>query len=123
MSLDPDSGVRKQDGATVISSIAKNSVGRDLVWNWLRNSWKKISSYYDPQSSKTIGRIIKVVSSDFNTPLKLHELEEWYNKHEAELASAKRNALISIQNVKADVKWMDDHYGVIKEWLELRLKL
>ena len=54
MTIDPDSGIRKQDGSEVINSVATNSIGRDLAWNWLRNDWDRISAYYDPKSTKTV---------------------------------------------------------------------
>ena len=118
MSIDPHSGIRKQDGSTVIRSVATNSIGRDLVWNWLRNDWTQISSYYDPKSSKTISRVIQTITSNFNTQLKLKELQEFYDEKGAELGRAKRNTLISLQNVKANVKWMKDNYQKITSWLQ-----
>ena len=118
MSIDEGSGIRKQDGSTVIKSVATNVVGRDLVWNWMRNDWNRISAYYNPQSSKTISRVMKTLTNDFNTPLKLRELEEFYNVHESELGRAKQNTLSSIQNVKANVKWMSENYEKISNWLE-----
>ena len=122
MSIDSDAGIRKQDGSTVIRSVASNPIGRDLAWNWLRNDWKRISAYYNPKSSKTISRVIKSITSDFNTQLKQTELEEFYHDHEAELGRAKSNTLISIQNVKANVKWMTDNYQKISAWLESKSK-
>ena len=115
MSIDPNSGIRKQDGRIVINSVAGNEIGRDLAWNWLRNEWERVSAYH---SSKTI---IRSVTSDFNTPLKLKELTEFYNDHKSELGSADRNTRISIQNVKANVKWMEDNYHIITDWLKSKI--
>jgi aminopeptidase N len=42
MSIDPKSGIKKQDSYYVISGVAKNKVGRDMTWNWLRYNWKAI---------------------------------------------------------------------------------
>ena len=118
MSIDSDSGIRKQDGSTVIRSVATNSIGRDLVWNWLRNDWTRIAKYYDPKSSKTISRVITTITSNFNTDLKLMELQEFYDEKGTELGRAKRNTLISLQNVKANVQWMKDNYQKITIWLK-----
>ena len=122
MSIDSNSGIRKQDGSTVIKSVARNQIGRDITWDWLRSDWKRISNYYNPNTSKTIARVMRTLTSDFNTPLKLKELTEFYNEYKIELGSAKRNTLISIQNVKANVKWMNDNYQIISNWLEAKLK-
>ena len=122
MSIDSNSGIRKQDGSTVIKSVARNQIGRDITWDWLRSDWKRISNYYNPNTSKTIARVMRTLTSDFNTPLKLKELTEFYNEYKIELGSAKRNTLISIQNVKANVKWMNDNYQIISNWLQAKLK-
>ena len=123
MSIDSKSGIRKQDGTTVIASVAKNSIGRDLTWNWLRNDWERISSYYDPKSSKTISRVIKTLTNNFNTPLKLKELEKFYEDHESELGGATKSILSSIQNVKANVKWMKENYNKISNWLQTKIEM
>lgn len=47
MTLDSGSGIRKQDGTTVISRTAKNIIGRYVTWNWIRGSWKDIIGYFD----------------------------------------------------------------------------
>ena len=122
MSIDPNSGIRKQDGSTVIKSVATNSIGRDLAWNWLRNDWERISSYYNPKSTKTISRVIKTLTSDFNTSLKLKELEGFYRDHEKELGRAKSNLLSSIQNVKANVRWMKENFNKISDWLQTKIQ-
>ena len=122
MSIDKESGIRKQDGATVIRSVARNSVGRDLVWNWLRNDWDRVSAYYNPKTSRTISKVIKGLTADFNTPLKLKELEEFYNSHEAVLGRATSNIVSSIQTVKSNVKWMASNYQKISDWLRTKSK-
>ena len=38
----PDSGIRVQDGAQVFSTVAYNSVGRYLAWDFLRNNIKHV---------------------------------------------------------------------------------
>ncbi len=43
MSLTAGSGIRKQDGDFVIASVAYNTVGRDLAFDFVRNNWNKLS--------------------------------------------------------------------------------
>ena len=42
MSLTSGSGVRQQDGRTVISAIASNSYGRDLAFDFVRDKWQQV---------------------------------------------------------------------------------
>lgn len=37
-----DSGIRKQDAAQVFESVAKNPVGYQLAFTFLRNNWSKL---------------------------------------------------------------------------------
>ena len=41
-SLTEGSGIRKQDGRSVISRVAINNVGRDLAFDFIRNYWDKV---------------------------------------------------------------------------------
>ena len=42
MSLTPGSGVRRQDGTGVIGMVARNTVGRYLAFNFIRDKWKTV---------------------------------------------------------------------------------
>ena len=122
MTLDPGSPIRKQDGSSVISRIAKNPLGRYLTWNWLRNQWVDVSAYFDTAISSAVGRIIKSVTKDFNTPFELQELQAFYEEHQNELGTAKRTTLNSIEMVKANVQWMKKYYNDILDWLKLNVQ-
>lgn len=118
MTLDPNSGIRKQDGATVITGIANNNVGRYMTWNWLRNKWSEISRYFDTAISSAVGSTISACTKDFNTPFELQELEAFYQEHMTELGTAKRSTTNAIESVKANVQWMDNYYKEIHNWLQ-----
>ena len=98
-------------------NASTNAVGRYMTWNWLRNSWKEISTYFDTAISSNVGRIVKYVTKDFNTPFELKELEQFYEEHKTELGTAKRTTLNSIEKVRANVKWMQDYYQIVFDWL------
>ena len=112
-----NSGIRKQDGASVICVVAMNRIGRDMTWDWLRSNWKIISKYFDTAISAAIGHVIKVIAVDFNTELKLNELIAFYELNKAGLGTAKKDTEIAIQLARANVKWMDKNYKIIVDWL------
>jgi len=58
MTTNPNSGIRKQDGTNVISSIASGSVGRYVVWDWIRMKWSMVSTYFDTAISSSVGKMI-----------------------------------------------------------------
>ena len=60
MAMDEASGVRKQDGYRVVTGVSKNIVGRYLAWNWIRDKWAMISSYWDTAISSSVGRSVEI---------------------------------------------------------------
>ena len=87
MAVDPKSGIKKQDSNAVISGVAKNKVGRDLVWNWLRANWATIQRYFKAGIDSTLGDIISAIASDFNKEFELDELRKFYDEKLPQLGS------------------------------------
>ena len=58
----------------------------------------------------------KYVTRDFNT-FELKDLIEFYGEHKTELGTAKRSTLNQIEKVKSNVKWMEDYYQTVFDWL------
>ena len=117
-SLDPNGVIRKQDGTKVISSIGSNRIGRDLTWDWLRSNWDQISSYFDTAISSSVGKMVSSIASDFNTELKLKELEEFYETNKAHLRTARKDTKIAIQWVRVNIAWMENNFKTIVTWLD-----
>ena len=115
--MDPNGGIRKQDGGKVISRIGGNEIGRDMTWDWIRSNWKHLSSYFDTAISSSIGRVISAVTSDFHTDLQLQELEEFFHLNKAILRTAERHTKIAIQWVRVNNAWMKRNFDTIVVWL------
>ena len=117
LTIDPTSEIRKQDGASVVSYIARNPLGRFLTWDWIRNDWVKISNYFDTAISSSVGKMIKSVAANFNTPYELKELEDFFEEHQNELGTARGTTLNVLESVRANVHWMENYYDDIADWL------
>ena len=118
MSVDPTSGIRKQDSNSVISGVASNKVGRDLVWNWLRGNWPTISKYFKVGIDSSLGDIIASIAADFNKEFELNDLQNFYNQKLSELGTSKRSLENSIHKTLSNIEWMKLHYREIVDWLE-----
>jgi len=123
MALDENSGVRKQDGYRIIVGVSKNLIGRYIAWNWIRDNWERLSSYYDTAISSSVKRMIEAVANDFNTELELSELEMFIAEHDAELGTARASAKQMVESTKANINWMSKHYQTIVDWLGDRTQL
>ena len=42
MSMNASTGIRQQDARTVLASVASNTYGRDMTFDFARNNWDKI---------------------------------------------------------------------------------
>ncbi|XP_040569866.1 aminopeptidase N isoform X2 [Lepeophtheirus salmonis] len=114
--IDPKSGIRKQDGNGIISSIARKTIGRDLAFDFIRQNWDKIANYYS-RAAFSFSGIIQSIMADRNTEFELEELLQFKKSHEHEFSSATRTAEQAIEITKNNIAWMDSSYKTIQEWL------
>jgi len=117
MSLTPSSGVRKQDGSRVISTVASNTVGRYLAFDFIRDKWDTIVEYYS-SASFTMPGIMKSVMRNRNTEYEIKELKEFQRKNKDDLRTATRAVKQAIEAAEANLDWMDTNYEDIFTWLK-----
>ena len=98
LAIDPDSAIRKQDAMSAIISVSKNRIGRDVAWNWLRNDFERIASYFGDSITTAVGDIILSVASDFNTKLKIDELKNFVEQHSDVLSNSRAVSTISLKS-------------------------
>lgn len=115
MAFTEGSGIRKQDASQVFAAVARNDVGRYLAWNYLRDQWQKIADYTG--TFTTLGDMVNTVSYEFNTREEKHELELFKQQHEGQLGTATRAVDQAIERTENNIKWMDNNYDVIMQWL------
>lgn len=107
-----ESNVRSQDYFTVLTYIARNPVGRGLVWDWIRDNWQYLVDRFTLYS-RYLGRIIPSVVSDFNTEYQLEEVETFYNQY-----PGARGRNTSLEGVRRNINWMKTNKRVVVEWLK-----
>ena len=118
-----DSEIRKQDASSALRSVCRNRIGRDIAWDWLRSEYDRIRTYFGANAGTggPIEDMVTTIASDFNTELKLNELEDFYNQHIDDFGVENREIKKAIQTAKANINWMKMNYDVIVEWLENRI--
>jgi len=117
MSLTEGSGVRKQDGSSVIGSVARNTVGRYLAFDFIRDKWSVVKDYYG-KSAFSFSGIMKNAMKDRNTDFHLEELKSFEAAHKSELGSSERAVAQAIEKAEANVAWMEENYQPIWSWLK-----
>ncbi|XP_062585470.1 uncharacterized protein LOC134247152 isoform X2 [Saccostrea cucullata] len=107
--------VRKQDATTVITYISRNTIGKDLVWNFVRQNWDQLRKDYGG-GSFSFARLISGVTESFNTELELQQLRDFITGRD--LGSATRAGEQAIEKVQANVQWMKKNLPIIQKWLD-----
>jgi len=120
MSLTPESGVRKQDGSGVISSVARNTVGRYLAFDFIQDQWKAVKDYFT--GFNKVGRVIKSFAHSFGTAFEILELKAFATKHKSDLGNAERAVAQAIEKAEANLAWMDSYFEPIWSYLKTQNK-
>ncbi|XP_077505245.1 uncharacterized protein LOC144115007 [Amblyomma americanum] len=107
--------IRGQDIGTVYGTVVSNPKGHDLAWNFLKDNWKFIISKFG-KHSRTPGRLLRLVCSDFNTPEKMQEIKEFLKEH-PETDATKQSRRECLQDVDNNIKWISKFEPKVAESL------
>lgn len=108
--------IRGQDKMYIVQNVLSNSAGRALAWRYLRENWDTIFKLYGLESF-TLSNVASTIGETFNTRTELEELENFVSTH-PNLGTAARAFQVAIESVRSNVRWMDERYDVIKDWLQ-----
>ncbi|XP_053392901.1 glutamyl aminopeptidase-like [Mercenaria mercenaria] len=111
-----ESNVRSQDYFTVLTYIARNPVGRGLVWNWVRDNWQYLVNRFTLYS-RYFGRLIPSVVSDFNTQYQLEEVETFFKKY-PEAGAGANGRKQALESIRRNINWMKQNKHVVVKWLK-----
>ena len=99
-------------------TVAGGTLGRYVAWNWIRQNWQLLRTYFDSGLSTRFKIIISTVANDFNTDFDLKELEEFIEENEGNLGSVEATATQMVELTRGNVGWMARHYAEVVDWLE-----
>ncbi|XP_015184599.1 PREDICTED: aminopeptidase N isoform X1 [Polistes dominula] len=112
-----NSGIRKQDATRVFGSVARNVIGHPLAFNYLRNKWSRLLEYFGT-SLLLMNNIIKSATRGINTEYELNDLTDFINENKNELGSATRTVQQAVEQAQANIRWLDNNYVTIRDWLQ-----
>merc|ERR1712038_2120369 len=115
MSLTPGSGIQQQDGSGVISTIALNTVGRDLAFNFIRDKWDYVLEYYAGTAFGLSG-LVKKVLANRNTRFDVDQLIQFHEENKANLRTGQREVEQAIEKGENNLQWMNSNYDTIHKF-------
>ncbi|XP_008559136.1 puromycin-sensitive aminopeptidase isoform X1 [Microplitis demolitor] len=94
--------VRAQDTVFAIMSVAMNSKGRDLAWEFFKNNWKPLMNRYD--GGFLLSRLVKHTTENFVTEERAMEIEEFFKKNPT--PGSERTVQQSMENIRLNAAWL-----------------
>ncbi|XP_063229950.1 aminopeptidase N-like [Bacillus rossius redtenbacheri] len=114
-SITENSGIRKQDAASVYSAVYSNMEGIDVALDFLVQHFGNISRYYGGMSA--VSNSLTGIASRLTTEQQVMKLEEFVTQNEALLDSAATAGKSAVETARANLKWKNGNYETIQEWL------
>ncbi|XP_053660803.1 aminopeptidase N-like [Anopheles marshallii] len=106
-------GIRKQDAFRVFISVADNVIGQPIAFDYMRNNWAKMKSYFGASMSN-LNIILKYCTKRFNTESELLELKEFAEIH---LKDSGRTIQQAIEWTESNIAWLNRNAQPIVNWL------
>ncbi|KAK4880997.1 hypothetical protein RN001_004316 [Aquatica leii] len=111
------SGIRKQDSPRVFSSVSSNIIGQDLVYRFFKNNWGLLKQHLG-SSLMLLNAVVKTCISHINTEKDLQDFKIFLAAHSEELSVVSKTIEQSLEQIEANVRWMNNHYAKVVEWLK-----
>lgn len=106
--------VRKNDIAVVLSSIAVNPKGRQLVWEFMKAKWDNLYKSFG-EGQFLLASIINTCTSHLNTEKAAEDVKKFFEDHP--IADAQRTILQSIETIRDNASFLNSNSHLIQTWL------
>ncbi|XP_018579251.1 aminopeptidase N isoform X2 [Anoplophora glabripennis] len=110
-----DPSIRIQDADRVFESVAKNRVGTQIAFDFLRKNWNELLNHYG-DGFNILAKMIKALAPHMNTEFQLSELERFKNSIKTNISTTASAFESAIETVKSNVDWMKKNYNQVEQW-------
>ena len=106
--------IRTQDTYYVIMNVARNPIGRELAWKFIRTHWNFIFSLFG-QGSFAIDTIISETTWHFFTQFEYDEVEQFFNS--VDVGSGKQAVKQNLEKIRSNIYWKNQVENKVIQWL------
>uniref|UniRef100_A0A8D0AY27 Aminopeptidase n=1 Tax=Sander lucioperca TaxID=283035 RepID=A0A8D0AY27_SANLU len=114
--LDPKK-IRKQDATSTIVSIARNSIGQPLAWDFVRAKWDHLFNDYGG-GSISFGGLINGVTQRFSSEFEYKQLLQFKEDNAGQLGSAAPSLEQALERTKANMNWVAKNKDQVLKWFQ-----
>ncbi|EDW27974.1 GL27230 [Drosophila persimilis] len=118
MTINPTSGIMKQDGALAFRAVASNAIGYEIAFDFLQSNIKEIAEYYGDGFS-TLSEMIKSLTIYMNKEYHKQQLQDLaINCRKLGLRAVETAINLAMEQVNDNIYWRTHSYHSLKNFLE-----
>ncbi|KAH8295316.1 hypothetical protein KR018_009945, partial [Drosophila ironensis] len=118
MTINPTSGILKQDGALAFWAVASNAIGHELAFDFLQSNIKEIAEYYGDGFS-TLSDMIKSLTIYMNKEYQRNQLLDLAaHCRKLGLPAVESAINLAMEQVNNNIYWRSHSYHNLKNFLE-----
>ncbi|KAH8363302.1 hypothetical protein KR084_008012, partial [Drosophila pseudotakahashii] len=118
MTINPTSGILKQDGALAFRAVASNAIGHEIAFDFLQGNIKEIAEYYGDGFS-TLSEMIKSLTIYMNKDYHKQQLMDLAATCRKLGLKAVESAInLAMEQVNNNIYWRNHSYHSLKNFLE-----
>ena len=123
MTIDRESVIRSQDAIYVFRGIGATSIGRRAQFDWLKDNYDRIKGYFGSSNGVSSGfaAMVEDLLAGFtdaaNTEEEAQEVEDFLEVNIADLGSIEPAIRSGIDNINANIRWMELNFDEVVDWL------
>ncbi|XP_017131390.1 aminopeptidase N isoform X2 [Drosophila elegans] len=118
MTINPTSGILKQDGALAFRTVASNAIGHEIAFDFLQSNIKEIAEYYGDGFS-TLSEMIKSLTIYMNKDYHKHQLLDLADTcRKLGLKAVESAIVLALEQVSNNIHWHSHSYHSLKSFLE-----
>ena len=108
--------IRSQDFPFIIQCAARNPIGRNLTWNFIRNNWQQIYTTFG-QGSFSLDIIIAESIWHFSSQEDYEEIKEFFDN--VQVGSGKQSLQQSLEKIRSNIYWKNNVESKVIAWLTM----
>lgn len=122
MTVNPTSGIRKQDGARAFTAVARNNVGYEIAFDFLSTNIEEISEYFGDGFS-TISKMVDSVTTYMNKDYQKEQFLRFGEKAEKlGLKTVEQSVKLATEQVNNNIFWRSRSYYSLQKYLEMLVR-
>ncbi|XP_062398899.1 endoplasmic reticulum aminopeptidase 2 [Sardina pilchardus] len=112
--------IKTMELPSLIISVARNSKGHNLAWNFVKKNWNSLVEKFQ-LGSFSIRNIIIGTTSQFSSEEELRDIKDFFESIKDQ-SSQLRVTQVALENVEKNIMWLDRNLETLRTWLLKTLK-